>query len=126
MQDCFRQHPDIYGAELSDDEDPSMDELPDVPGSEASQPPPPDTAPAAAKTAAPSSPPSSTSTSSPNEGQAKNKADTTSSQDKAEARTQRARAANEQGARDQPEAGLVSDGTVPREWHDAREKNESK
>ncbi|KAB8336686.1 hypothetical protein FH972_020997 [Carpinus fangiana] len=34
MQDCFRLHPDIYGAELTDDEDPSLDaEIPDAPGS---------------------------------------------------------------------------------------------
>jgi intermembrane space import and assembly protein 40 len=26
MQDCFRQHPDIYGQELSSDEEPSGEE----------------------------------------------------------------------------------------------------
>lgn len=25
MQDCFRQHPDVYGAELEDDDEPSAE-----------------------------------------------------------------------------------------------------
>lgn len=25
MQDCFRQYPDVYGAELEDDDEPSVD-----------------------------------------------------------------------------------------------------
>jgi intermembrane space import and assembly protein 40 len=44
MQDCFRQHPDIYGAELEDDDEPQSDApQTDAPASPEAEVPPPAT-----------------------------------------------------------------------------------
>lgn len=56
MQDCFRQHPEMYGSELEDDEDELEEELharEAAPAGDAPSKPVTDTAPQAAKEAAP-------------------------------------------------------------------------
>ena len=114
MQDCFRQHPDIYGSELDEAED--DDDL--VPIDDAASPtpaPPLDPAegsiPAAATSATPQSQPlpspssSSSSSSSP--------LDSPSSTD-----TERARAAKRQVERDHGDAADVSQEMVSKAAHD--------
>ena len=104
MQDCFREHPDIYGAELEDDDESQPDDQaalspadPAIPESATSavpdsQPPPP--------------PPSSTTnpwTSRPATG----------------SDTDRARAAKQQVERDHGEPTSESEEVVPKAAHDA-------
>ena len=110
MQDCFRQHPDIYGSELDDAED--EDDLPPIDDAASPAPAPPldpaaGSIPAAATSAEPKSQPlqSSSSSSSP---------DPPASSD-----TERARAAKKQVERDHGDAADQSHGMVPKAAHDA-------
>lgn len=128
MQDCFREHPDIYGAELSDDDDSSPDELPDVPGAETprSTSPSSDAAPAAAKTAAPQSSPASKPAPQSNKKQTAGNSTSETNEPAATTSFQRAGEAKAQVARDHGDSSSESDELVPKAWHDARDKNESK
>ena len=111
MQDCFRQHPDIYGSELDeaeDEDDPS-------PIDDAASPapaPPLDPAqgsiPAAATSATPQSQPLPSSSSS-----------FSSSDPPASSDTERARAAKKQVERDHGDAADQSHEMVPKAAHDA-------
>lgn len=102
MQNCFREHPDIYGSELEEDDAPPEEGAPSP-----SPAPPPDSGdeliPAAATSAtleSPSSPPSSLSA--------------TGSDD-----TDRAKAAKQQVERDYGEPISESEELVPKAAHDA-------
>lgn len=97
MQDCFRQHPDVYGAEL-EDSDNSPDEDLDQPQSEA--PENPETTPALPSTSQPNSVSNPTPTDDPT------------------AQTARAKAATAQVSRDHG-AQSESDELVPKAAHDA-------
>ena len=109
MQDCFRQHPDIYGSELDDAED--EDDAPPVDDAASPSPAPPlepaeGSIPAAATSAEPQSQPlQSSSSSSP---------DPPASSD-----TERARAAKKQVERDHGDAADESREMVPKAAHDA-------
>ena len=96
MQDCFRQHPDVYGAELEDEDD-SSSEDPDLP--------PSDDLSTTSTTPAPPEPSQPNSVSNP-----------TPTDDPA-AQTQRAKSATEQVARDYG-AQSESDALVPKAAHD--------
>ena len=111
MQDCFRQHPDIYGSELDDAEDegdaPPIDDAAS-PSPSPSPAPPLDPAegstPAAATSATPQSQPLASSSS----------PDPPASSD-----TERARAAKKQVERDHGGAADESSEMVPKAAHDA-------
>ena len=114
MQDCFRQHPDIYGSELDeadDEDDPAPIDDAASPSPVPAPAPPLDpvegSIPAAATSATPESQPlqSSSSSSSP---------DPPGSSD-----TERARAAKKQVERDHGDAADESHGMVPKAAHDA-------
>lgn len=108
MQDCFREHPDIYGSELEEDDAP-LEESAQSP----SPAPPPDSGdgsmPAAATSAIPESqsPPPPSSSLDPSASGA-------GSSD-----TERAQAAKEQVERDHGEPTSESDEIVPKAAHDA-------
>ena len=136
MQDCFRQHPDIYGAELSDDpedEDEVFDAEPQpagvvatapYSGSETVQKQVPD----ANLTATPSSSPITLSSAPSIHEKAASVRDQDSapSGSKMQARTQRAKSAKKQVENNY---GLQQDGDkegeaiLPRAAHDAREQS---
>lgn len=105
MQDCFRQHPDIYGAELDDDEAPEEGsaalEGGEVPATAVSAEEAP-----ASPLEVPSEPPAGTSTAGDD--------------------TRRARAAKEQRETQHPEAISESDELVPKAAHDATSANNGK
>ena len=112
MQDCFRQHPDIYGSELDEAED--EDNNTTAPIDDAAASPAPasplggpieGSVPAAATSAAPESHPLPSSSS----------PDPPASSD-----TERARAAKKQVERDHGGAADESGGMVPKAAHDAR------
>ena len=110
MQDCFREHPEIYGSELEEDDDAPPDDQ------DALLPPDPTntTIPASATSAIPDSqPPSSTtnpSTSRPASG----------------SDTDRAQAAKQQVERDHGEPMSESEEVVPKAAHDATAANTAK
>ena len=108
MQDCFRQHPDIYGSELDEAED--EDDLPPIDDAASPAPAPPldpaaGSLPAAATSAEPQSQPLPSSSSSP---------DPPASSD-----TERARAAKKQVERDHGDVADQSGEMVPKAAHDA-------
>ena len=106
MQDCFRQHPDIYGSEL-DEADDEEDLAPIGDAASPAPAPPLDPAggsiPAAATSARPESQPPPSSSPDPS-----------SSND-----TERARAAKKQVERDHGDAADESHKMVPKAAHDA-------
>ena len=110
MQGCFREHPDVYGDELAnDDEDGEVGTEGEVPSAEASP-----TADAAATSALPPTKPSSRAS----------KVEAENPHDDA-GRTERAKAATEQVARDHgPQS--ESDAMVPKAAHDATEARTEK
>ena len=135
MQDCFRQHPDIYGAELSDDpedEDEVFDAQPQPAGvvatapysrSETVQKQVPD----ANLTATPSSSPITLSSAPSIREKAASVRDQDSapSRSKAQARTQRAKSSKKQVEKDYGEQqGRDREGEalLPKAAHDAREQ----
>ena len=103
MQDCFREHPEIYGSELEEDEDSPRDEA--APGLDPAE----GSLPAAAMSATPEphSPPSSSLTG----------LSTTSEEGTSD--TERARAAKQQVERDHGDAASESDEMVPKAAHNA-------
>ena len=111
MQDCFRQHPDIYGSELDEAED-EEDNPPPI--DDATSPAPPldhpaeDSIPAAATSARPEPQPLPSSSSS-----------SSSSDPPASSDTERARAAKKQVERDHGDAADESHALVPKAAHDA-------
>lgn len=110
MQNCFREHPDVYGAELEPDEEmPEADGQP-APAQQPSQAASPDTS------AAPS--PSQAAASTPHEGGEK-VAKTSEPNDVAAEKRERAVAASEQVKRDHKELS-ETDEVVPKAWHDSR------
>ena len=111
MQNCFREHPDIYGSELEEDDAPAEEGAPSP-----SPAPPPDSGdgsiPAAATSATPElqPPPSS----SPNPSAA------------GTSDTERAQAAKQQVESDHGEPASESDEMVPKAAHDATGANAEK
>ena len=103
MQDCFRQHPEIYGSELEEDEDSPRDEA--APGFDPAE----GSLPAAATSATPEphSSPSSSLTS------------LSATSEEGTSDTERARAAKQQVERDHGDAASESDEVVPKAAHDA-------
>ena len=110
MQDCFREHPDIYGSELDEDDDPPPDDQ------DALSPPDPTdtTIPAPATSAIPDSQPPS-STTNPSTSQPATSSD-----------TDRAQAAKQQVERDHGESVSESEEVVPKAAHDATAANAAK
>ena len=98
MQDCFRAHPDVYGAELEDDE-PSDNQNPTAPSND-------EVATAAQLDA--SSPPSSAPSSHPDDKHARAK----------EVKSEVAAASAQQGEQ------AESDELIPKAWHDQENKSE--
>ena len=119
MQDCFRANPDVYGAELEDDEEEGMQEGEEAVPALASVPDPSSSSSAPlASTMAPSSSSSSSSFSSadppPPDGQ--NPAD----------RTQKTKAATQQVTTDQHEIQSESEDLVPKAYHDTEISHDGK
>lgn len=113
MQDCFREHPDIYGSELEEDDDAPPDDQ------DALSPPDPSDAaiPASATSAISDSqppPPPSSATNSP------------TSEPATGSDTDRARAAKQQVERDHGEPLSESEEMVPKAAHDATAANAAK
>lgn len=110
MQGCFREHPDVYGDELaSDDEEGVVGHESEVPSAEASP---------AADTADASALPPTKHSSRASKVEAENPHDEAG-------RTERAKAATEQVARDH-EVQSESDAMVPKAAHDASEARTEK
>jgi intermembrane space import and assembly protein 40 len=111
MQDCFRQHPDIYGAELEDDED-------DYEGAEGGFKAPADSSPDAAapatSTPAPSNlpPPIYDSKETPAPAAKREEPEPTIKKEKAKAATEQVKKEHEPSSE--------SEELVPRAAHDAR------
>lgn len=109
MQDCFRAHPDVYGAELEDDEDEAAvegteSEIPEATAGTPSDPQPPTRTPEGGKTPSPKSPEDEAV-----EGMLK-------SREAAQKATEEVR---------QTQKPLSeSDEVVPKAWHDTTESNE--
>lgn len=93
MQDCFREHPDVYGSELEDGEE-EYDDRPSTDGASA--------APSASSTATPAHTPGPEANTSGNEEAAK---------------TNRAKAASQQ-VHEQHEPESETEVLVPKAWHD--------
>ena len=113
MQDCFRQHPDIYGSELEEDDDAPPDDQDALFPPDPSDAPIPSSATSAIPDSHPPPPPSSTtnpSTSRPATG----------------SDTDRARAAKQQVERDHGEPMSESEEVVPKAAHDATAANAAK
>lgn len=134
MQDCFREHPDVYGAELEEEAAEELEAQEDV---DRQKPPPapysgepgadkmPDSSTTALPSASPTSLPSaygSSSLSSPAES-GKDKVDSSikSSDEDSRGKTDRAQAAKEHMKNESPAS--ESDAVVPKAWHDAKDKN---
>ncbi|EMC96367.1 hypothetical protein BAUCODRAFT_107940 [Baudoinia panamericana UAMH 10762] len=116
MQNCFRDHPDVYGAELEDEEAPSADAQ-----ASQSEPAKPQTTPETPAPSEPSPPPSLANMSSPHGGGEKVAVHTDaapSSDSEIEGKRQRAEAATKQVAEDH---GPLSESkqAVPKAWHDS-------
>jgi len=107
MQDCFRDHPDIYGAELDDVD---ADEMPPAEG---------EAVPATPRDAAAAS---------PHEGGEKVSKGYGNTGPEAQARTERAVAAGEQVKQDHgiQESMNESEAAVPKNWHDTTDANTAK
>lgn len=106
MQTCFREHPDIYGAELQDDDDEAPPPEEDAPSLSSPAPSPASSdakIPVAATSASPETQPSSPSTA----GR------------EATSDTERAQAAKRQVERDHGEPTSEIDELVPKAAHDA-------
>ncbi|KAK4999129.1 Oxidoreductase [Elasticomyces elasticus] len=120
MQNCFRQHPDIYGSELDEDEEPEADVLA---GENAS--------PASVEPSEPSNsaPPSLANIESPHgKGEKVSENKPHHEPDPApmvQERQDRARAATQQVQQDHAPQS-ESDGMVPKAWHDSRSDNDGK
>ena len=99
MQDCFRAHPDVYGAEL----EPSDDD--DIPEQEMAGPEP------TSATLTASSAPSNEPSQSPSTQEVREK-------------RERAKSASQQVAREHGQGRSESEDIVPKAWHDAREDNQ--
>ena len=114
MQDCFREHPDIYGSELEEDDDAPPDDQDAL-----SPPDPSDVAiPESATSAIPESqnpPPPPSSTINPSTSRPATGSD-----------TDRARAAKQQVERDHGESISESEELVPKAAHDATAANTAK
>lgn len=133
MQDCFRAHPDIYGAELEEE---AAEEL-EAQEAERQKPPSasysgelgPDTLPDSSSTALPSTSPTSLGSShgpadssgSVNAGAQKVAMPNKTNDKDGQAKVGRAQAAKEQMKGQ--DAISETDELVPKAWHDAREKN---
>ena len=113
MQDCFRQHPDVYGSELDDDEDgapPANPEGGEVPATST-----------IATTSTPesdSTPSSSIAATTPSEPTSPSSSTSSPSSDA----TQRAQAAKEQMGKEHSEILSESEELVPKAAHDATGK----
>ena len=112
MQTCFREHPDIYGAELQDDDDddapPTGEDAPSL-SSPTLSPISSDAAiPVAATSASPEPQPSSSSVD-----------PSTTAREGGTSNTERAQAAKRQVERDHGEPTSESDELVPKAAHDA-------
>lgn len=115
MQDCFRAHPDIYGAELEDDEEGQEEGQEE--GESGSRPPvdaSPEAASSAASTPSPLPTPVSEPETIPSPAPVANREDLAPS-----SKTERAKAAAEQVKRDHIPTS-ESEKLVPRASHDAR------
>ncbi|KAM0797335.1 hypothetical protein BDR22DRAFT_863971 [Usnea florida] len=104
MQDCFREHPDIYGAELEEDDDAPPDDQDALPPTD----PTTTTIPASATSAIPDSQPPPPSTANPSTPPPATSSD-----------TDRARAAKQQVERDHGASMSESEEVVPKAAHDA-------
>ena len=109
MQNCFREHPDVYGAELDDDEAPEGEE---ALGSEAATSSGVDPSPA-------SSPASSSASSPAPKTRGEKIADGPAHAGEAQGKTERAQAARGQVKADH-EAVSESEEMVPKAWHDSK------
>ena len=114
MQDCFRQYPEVYGAELEDDEE-DEDQTQQSPASEQ----PDHTAPQAKDTVMPTQSISSTPTGdTATHKVAEQKPGTpTLTPDEIQQKRQRAKSATQQVKSEQP-ALDETDEAVPKAWHD--------
>lgn len=125
MQDCFRQHPDVYAAELEEDEDDAAAPTPATEAGIASSAAPTPETPSAAPTpeapsAAPTTPPAAHARASKVEDHAQPAG--SSPADDVAGRKERAQAATKQVKQDhgEKEAMSESDAMVPKAAHDAR------
>ena len=145
MQDCFREHPDIYGDELADPGPDGPDEpevadavdsavasvAEDVPVSTTpSAVPPPSSSPLLSKpsenpTPSQGAPPPPSTLSNPVSQDAERHPAHTSNDDD-RLKSQRAKAAAKQVASNHRDQGEDGEELVPKEWHDTRKMNEGK
>ena len=143
MQDCFREHPDVYGDELADPGPPEDDDEPAIAGvvdaavegfaedapistmatsaSALAQPSESSNPASESKSGARTPPPESLSSTSPPDTNI-HPAHTTDDNDAA--KRERAKKATEQVKQDHGPGG--EEKLVPKEWHDARQKNDAK
>ena len=112
MQNCFREHPDVYGSELDDDEDPSAESLEGQPVS--GEPAP---APQAARLEQSPSQVKKVPDASPRRG--------ADPQPVFEGEKERVQSATEQ-VRQEHSPVSEADEAVPKAWHDSRDANTGK
>lgn len=145
MQDCFREHPDVYGDELADSgpegpDEPEISEAVDSAVSSVAEDVPISTTPSTvlppsssplisnsseSPTPSPRAPPPTSTLSNPVPQDADRHPAHTSDDDNSLKR-QRANAATKQVAKDHGDQGEDGDELVPKEWHDTRKMNEGK
>ena len=133
MQDCFRDHPDVYGAELEDDDQDIQEEDAATPSdapSEASQPtqPSPPPAPESGAGQTPTAPPTKSTSSKPASSSAPPPSHASAespSPSEERGRTERAKAATRQ-VKEEHEPQSESDEVVPKAMFDATASNEGK
>lgn len=118
MQDCFRKHPDVYGAELDDDEDPAM-------AGEPSAGPADETSPGLSASPVGIEPSSSQASTPPSRsgmqtsaGQGEKVSDGKDDASSIKGKQARSQAATQQ-VNSQHETTSESDEMVPKAWHDA-------
>ena len=139
MQDCFRAHPDIYGDELADPgpddaEEPRITEAVDSAVTSVAEDVPVSTIPSAVPP--PSSPislskssenPQPSSSAPPTPSTLSNPADrhpAHTSDDDDDLKSQRAKTATEQVAKEPRDQGEGEADLVPKQWHDTRKLND--
>lgn len=118
MQDCFRQYPEVYAAELSDD--PDSDAL-GAPIDDETQPTPSQEGAQEASLASTSSAPSSSVASS-----SKPSSDTVDVKDEETAKIEKVKKATEQVRKDYGDESARREGEfVPKAWHDATDEDKN-
>jgi len=116
MQNCFREHPDVYGAELDDDEALEGEE---ALGSETATSGGVEPSPASSSASSSSASSPATSSSSAPKARGEKVADGPAHVEEAQGKTERAQAASGQVKADH-EAVSETEEMVPKAWHDSK------